>query len=102
MADVVVQDAKRDAFERRRDGRDLRQDVDAVAIFLDHPLEAPHLALDPVQALDKRILVVPVRGHAAASLLLWKRLSRSEFVTTKTLEKAIAAAATIGFRSPAT
>ncbi len=59
---------------------------------------------------DERLLVggVAVRvrldlGHAVSSSRVeWKRRSRSEFVTTNTLENAIAAAATIGFRSPAT
>ena len=39
--------------------------------------------------------------RVSSSRVEWKRRSRSEFVTTNTLENAIAAAATIGFRSPA-
>src|SRR6185436_5371286 len=64
---VVLEQLHRDALERGRDGGDLRQDVDAVPLLLDHPLDAPHLALDPVQALDERILVLDVAvGHAGA------------------------------------
>ena len=88
------------------DGADLREDVDAVALLLDHPLDAAHLPLDAVQALDERVLVLRVavvsRHVAPPRRTLRKRRSRSEFVTTKTLEKAIAAAATIGLSRPAT
>src|SRR5262249_6513494 len=35
-----------DAVERRADGADLRQHVDAVAVLLDHAGDTPHLALD--------------------------------------------------------
>ena len=52
-----------DLLERRRDGRDLGQDVDAVAVVLDHPLDPAHLPLDPVQALDERVLVLGVAVH---------------------------------------
>ena len=83
--------------------RDLGQDVDAVAILVDHPLDAAHLAFDPVQALDEQILVL--RRSRASGVLpesLWKRRRRRLFETTKTLENAIAAAATTGLSSPAT
>src|SRR5918996_182314 len=56
---------------------------------------------DPLQAVADRLLVVAVLHHTP-SLSLRKRRRRSEFVTTKRLEAAIAAAATIGFSSPAT
>jgi hypothetical protein len=42
-----------------------------------------------VQALDERVLVVAVL-HQPSSRTLRKRRGRSELVTTKTLEKAIA------------
>ena len=101
---VVVEDPEREALERRVHRRDLREDVDAVAVVLDHALDPAHLALDAVQPADERLLVgrvaVLVLAHAT-SRGEWKRRSRSEFVTTNTLENAIAAAATIGLRSPA-
>src|SRR5579884_1829864 len=113
VPDVGVEDAEREALERGRHGSDLREHVDAVAVVLDHLLDPTHLALDPVQALDERALVGVVtvdarflgRAHAdgAPSVrALRKRRRRRLFVTTKTLEAAIAAAATIGFSSPAT
>src|SRR6185503_18596286 len=84
----------------------LGQDVDAVAVVLDHALDAADLALDAVQPLDERLLVLRVAvlvllalAHARA---LRKRRRRRLFVTTKRLDAAIAAAATIGLRSPAT
>ena len=105
VLDVVVEELERDALERGLHGGDLREDVDAVAILLDHPLDPAHLALDPVQPLDERLLVLRVAvRHVDRDLprSSWKRRSRRLFVTTKTLENAIAAAATIGFSRPAT
>src|SRR6516162_7413226 len=112
MLDVVVEDPETEALEGRRDRADLREDVDAVAILGDHLLDAAHLALDPVQALDQSFLfgVVAVvgllvygRAHVAApSLALRNRRRRKLLVTAKMLEAAIAAAAMIGFRRPAT
>ena len=102
MGDVILEQLRADLLERRLDGRDLGQDVDAVAVFLDHPLDPAHLALDPVQALDEQVLVLGVSVHQMSSRSLWKRRRRRLFETTKTLENAIAAAATIGLRSPAT
>ncbi len=105
MVDVVVEDLEREALERGVHRGDLREHVDAVAIVLEHPLDAAHLALDAVQPADERLLggrvPVLVLAHAVSSRTDRNRRSRSEFVTTKTLENAIAAAATIGFRSPA-
>lgn len=51
MGDVVAQHLLLDPAQRGPHRRDLRDDVDAVAVVLDHPGEAAHLALDPAQAL---------------------------------------------------
>ena len=102
VVDVVVEDPIRDAVERGRDRADLRQDVDAVAVLRDHPLDAAHLPLDAVQALDDRVLVGGVPVRHVASLVELNRRSRREFVTTKRLDAAIAIAATIGSSTPAT
>jgi hypothetical protein len=87
---------------------DLGDDVDAVAIVGEHLLDPAYLPLDPVHALDQRLLVGGVavgRCRSAVGQLVslgdWKRLSLSELVTTKTLEKDIYAAAMIGSSSPA-
>src|SRR4029079_3321734 len=51
VARVTVQEAERDLVQRRLDGGDLRQDVDAVAVLVDHARDAADLALDAGQAL---------------------------------------------------
>src|SRR6266508_303132 len=102
---MALEDLKGEALEGGCRGGDLREDVDAVALVVYHPLDAAHLALDPVEALHERLLVrhISVRlAHGLTSLGLEKRRSRRPFVPTNTLEKAIAPAATIGLRSPAT
>ena len=50
--------------------RDLLEDVDAVAVLLDHALEPPDLPFDPAQALQHRLLVIAVPlldRHCSAS-----------------------------------
>jgi hypothetical protein len=59
---VLVEQAGRDLVERRLDRRDLREDVDAVAVLVDRPLDAAVLALDAAQALVELVLR---RGVAA-------------------------------------
>src|SRR5512134_3301516 len=110
VVDVVVEDLEGQALERRVHRGDLREHVDAVAVLLDHPLDPAHLTLDAMQSTDERVLVRGVAVHvllglthvATPSRTERKRRNRSEFVTTKRLENAIAAAATIGLRRPAT
>ena len=53
VAHVAVEDVDRHLLERRLDGGDLGEDVDAVGVLVDHPLEAPDLALDPAEAIVK-------------------------------------------------
>src|SRR4029453_1589935 len=67
VPDVVLEQLDRDALQSGRDGGDLREDVDAGALVLDHPLDAANLPLDPVQALDQCLLVGDVSvGHAGS------------------------------------
>ena len=47
MADVIVQDLLLDPPQGGAHGGDLRHDVDAIAVGLDHAREPAHLALDP-------------------------------------------------------
>ena len=103
VRDVILENLKAETLERGLHRPDLREDVDAVAVLFDHPLDAADLPFDPVKTLDQRSFVVPM-GQTDASFVrtLSKHLSRSEFETTKTLENAIAAAAMMGLRSPAT
>src|ERR1043166_9928895 len=62
MGDVVAQDFLLGAAQRRAYRRDLRDDVDAVAVVFDHAGEPPHLPLDALQALEARRLDVLAHG----------------------------------------
>src|SRR4051794_34275154 len=53
---MVVEEAERNLVERGLDRGDLREDVDAVAVRLDHALHAANLALDPAQPLEELVL----------------------------------------------
>ena len=50
---VVVEQPERDLVERRLGGADLGEDIDAVAVVLDHALDAPDLSLDALQACQQ-------------------------------------------------
>ena len=52
MADVLPENFLFEAPQRGAGRRDLRHDVDAVAIVLDHAGEAANLSFDPVEALQ--------------------------------------------------
>src|SRR3954462_11494829 len=56
----LLEQAEGDRLEGLRHGRDLGEDVDAVLLVLDHPLETPGLALDAAQALEVVVLAVDV------------------------------------------
>ena len=56
MADMVAQDLLLKPPQRRAHRRNLRDDVDAVAVLFHHARQAAHLAFDPVQSLDARRL----------------------------------------------
>src|SRR5215217_2327500 len=67
VARVAVQQAERDLVQRRLDGGDLGQDVDAVAVLVDHARDAADLTLDPGQALVELLFAGGVAtrlGHA--------------------------------------
>src|SRR4051794_17206716 len=63
VAGVVVEEAEGDLVQRGLDGGDLREDVDAVAVLVDHLLDAAHLTLDAAQALGEVVLGGGVAGH---------------------------------------
>jgi Cu+-exporting ATPase len=58
MGDVISQHFFLDAPERGAHRGNLRDDVDAVAVLIDHPGQAADLPLDPVEALLARCLDV--------------------------------------------
>src|SRR5207302_6207922 len=78
VAGVVVDQAEGDLVERRLDGRDLREDVDAVALVLDHSLDPADLALDPAKAVEQLVLGGGVAGRGHASYPLGVALRRQK------------------------
>src|SRR5690606_6803970 len=62
VVQVILEDLALDPREGRADGAGLGQDVDAIAIILDHAGHAAHLSLDAVQAVEQGGLVVAVQG----------------------------------------
>jgi len=56
LVGVIVEQAQRHLFQRSLHRRDLSEDVDAVAVLGDHPLQAAHLTLDPAQAPKQLLL----------------------------------------------
>ena len=61
---VVAEELQRDPVQRPLDGGDLGQHVDAVCLLADHPSKAAHLALDPRESAQDRLLVVDIPGAA--------------------------------------
>ncbi len=53
---VVVKQTERDFVKRGLDGANLSEDIDAVAVLLDHALDAADLAFDPAQAVEQLVL----------------------------------------------
>ena len=69
MCDVVAQDLILDAPQGGANRGDLRDDVDAVTVLLDHPREPAHLTFNPFEPLETRRLdriahgkYIPPRG----------------------------------------
>src|SRR5260370_37235424 len=62
MGDMIAQDFFFRAQKRRAHGRDLRDDVDAIAIVLDHPPKPADLALDAFEPLACRRLDILAHG----------------------------------------
>jgi uncharacterized membrane protein YraQ (UPF0718 family)/YHS domain-containing protein len=62
---VVVQEAEGDVVQRGLGGGDLGEDVDAVAVFFDHALDAADLPLDAVQSRQQLVFggAVATRGR---------------------------------------
>src|SRR5262249_35923947 len=63
MLGVVGEELQGHAFQSGLRGIDLGQDVDAVAVFVDHLLDATNLTLDPPKARLDRSLVFGVTWH---------------------------------------
>src|SRR6476661_4330288 len=61
--EVVAHQLAADRAQGLLDGGDLGQDVGAVAVLLDHLLEAAHLPLDPPQALLVAVIDPGIDGY---------------------------------------
>ena len=85
--DVLCEQFLVERIERRLDGADLREDVDAVAVILDHLADAADLSLDAPQARDEALVflavlvAVLVLDATAAGVLLCTLLSHSSRLT---------------------
>src|SRR5699024_2018684 len=73
VAEVLLEQAERDGLQRPGHRGDLREDVDAVLVLLDHPLQTAGLPLDAPQPLEMRLLVVgvPVLSHGPYNTPPW-------------------------------
>ena len=69
VGQVVVEQLQRHRLQGLRRRRDLLEHVDAVPVLVDHPLEAPHLPLDPPEpSLHGELVLAVARVHGG---LLW-------------------------------
>src|SRR6478672_7051463 len=75
-ADVVLEDEDRQRVDGRAQGGGLPEDVHAVLLTLDHPGDAPDLALHPRQSPDEESLVLGVAMPEVARVGGGRRWSR--------------------------
>src|SRR5215207_10012816 len=57
VLDVVLEQDGANLLERRDDAGDLGEDLQAVGLLVHHPLHAPHLAFDPLEAVLEQLFV---------------------------------------------
>src|SRR4051794_31333930 len=63
VPEVLVEQRQGHRLQRPGRGGDLRQDVDAVLVLVDHALQPADLTFDPAQATQVRLFVVGVTVH---------------------------------------
>src|SRR5215207_916319 len=76
VGEVLLEQLEGEGLQRLGGSRDLGEDVDAVLVLLDHPLQAADLALDTAQALEVAVLARGVavrRGRLGHLVLLLTR-----------------------------
>ena len=118
VLDVVLEEDGAHLLQRRDDTGYLGEDVYAVGLLVHHPLQTPHLALDPPEPVLEQLFVLglyvavgdPSTGVArlilcvasitSSFLYTFTRRSRRALLTTVTEESAIATAARTGLRNP--
>lgn len=62
VLEVLVEQPDTDTLEALADRSELREDVDAVGVVLDQPLEPAHLPFDPLESKDQLLFVTVVSG----------------------------------------
>ena len=67
---MVFEHLEAQALQCGANGGNLGEDVDAVAVVVDHAFDSAHLSLDAVQAFLERLLVVAVLHQRSALLSL--------------------------------
>lgn len=78
MVEMVLQEVRFHARERGANGAQLREDIEAIALVLDHLRDTAHLPFDAAQAIDQVRSVM----HAAAYIPPWgicNRRGRNSF-----------------------
>jgi LmbE family N-acetylglucosaminyl deacetylase len=65
---VVLEQQQADLVGRRREGLDLLQQIQAIGLFVNQPLQPTGLALDPPQAVEQ---LLPILGVRVAEVLWW-------------------------------
>jgi hypothetical protein len=71
MAEMILKQPEGDRFQGPSRGGYLGEDIDAVLLFLDHPLQAAHLSLDAAQPPNVCGLVVRVAVQRALRVALY-------------------------------
>jgi hypothetical protein len=71
VTEVLIEQRERDRLQCLGGRGDLGEDVDAVLVLVDHPLQAADLPLDPPQPLEVVVLVVGVSVHVVLRLVRW-------------------------------
>jgi len=73
VTEMIFEQPECDRLERPGDRRDLSQDINAVDVIIDHPLQTANLSLDPAKALQVGVFVLAVTVHASPYLALTSR-----------------------------
>ena len=68
VLEVLVEQPNTDTLEALADRSELREDVDAIGVVLDQPLEPAHLPFDPLEPKDQLLLVTVVSGLHDATI----------------------------------
>jgi hypothetical protein len=70
MAEMVLEQSERNRFQSFRCGRYLGENVYAICVVFDHPVDTTDLPLSPAQPLQKLVLVRYVADHSLHPALL--------------------------------